>query len=448
MSMLSQNLKKTIQNMHTIPWKLYLSVLLTHLLPTIYVTIRIYFLGDLPSDWGVNIASQLVWISLVLEVIQEGLILPLFYIIGKTSKDRNETINKVKTGLLITIGIHVLILAIVGIFTPAFVRAMAQNPALQDATVVYIRLELISLLIQSVFKFLFILFIIYDQRVTIYLLLLVQMIGTVILDTFFVSSFSFSLNLGVNGIAYSNIIIYSLLVGMSIYRAIRTFKLTKKDWRVHTSFTWLKEWGRVGGYSAMDSFIRNLFYMVFIIRMMNIIAEQGTYWVANGFIWSWLLLLVYPLTDIIKQKIATTLPEKLKGFLNPYYLFSTIIVLLWFLTMPGWMWFITKVLNAAEPQTVFRLVLLLLPAYISFVYNTVADALFYAIGKTESLAIQTILTNISVYGIAFILFITGNFIPTLYSIAILFSIGIVIDGILTFILLRYYIRKYEMNSTH
>ncbi|MBN2157727.1 MAG: hypothetical protein JW776_16890 [Candidatus Lokiarchaeota archaeon] len=71
--------------------------------------------------------------------------------------------------------------------------------------------------------------------------------------------------------------------------------------------------------------------------------------------------------------------------------------------------------------------LLLLPAYISFVYNTVADALFYAIGKTESLAIQTIVTNISVYGTAFVLFITGNFIPTVYSIAILFSIGIIID---------------------
>ncbi|MBN2157285.1 MAG: hypothetical protein JW776_14665 [Candidatus Lokiarchaeota archaeon] len=64
---------------------------------------------------------------------------------------------------------------------------------------------------------------------------------------------------------------------MSIYRAIRTFKLTKKDWRPKTSYKWLKEWGRVGGYSAMDSFIRNLFYLLFVIRMMNVIAEQGTY---------------------------------------------------------------------------------------------------------------------------------------------------------------------------
>ncbi|TFG16518.1 MAG: hypothetical protein EU530_11740, partial [Promethearchaeota archaeon] len=325
--MSGSRLFSVFQDLKTIPWKLYISLLLTNVLPTIYITVRIYFLGDLPTDWGFNIASQLVWISLVLEVVQEGLILPLFYIIGKTAQNREQTINKVKTGLIITIGIHALILAVIGIFTPFFVKAMAQDIALLNATVVYIRLELIALLLQSVYRFLFILFILYDRRTTIYLLLLVQMVGTVLLDTFFISSFSFSLNLGVNGVAYSNILIYSLLAGMSIFRMIQVFKPTKHELRKKSTFTWMKEWGRVGGYSAVDSFIRNLFYMLFVIRMMNVIAEQGTYWVANGFIWSWLMLPVYPLTDIIKQKIATTLPEKLRGILNPYYLLSTFLII-------------------------------------------------------------------------------------------------------------------------
>ncbi|MBN2157286.1 MAG: hypothetical protein JW776_14670 [Candidatus Lokiarchaeota archaeon] len=66
------------QSSRAIPWNSYLSAVLIHHLRKIYVTICIYFLGDLPGNWGVNIASQLVWISLVLEVIQEGFILPLF----------------------------------------------------------------------------------------------------------------------------------------------------------------------------------------------------------------------------------------------------------------------------------------------------------------------------------------------------------------------------------
>ncbi|QEE17192.1 MATE family Na+-driven efflux transporter [Promethearchaeum syntrophicum] len=449
--MKNKNLKEKspiLSSVKNLPWKLYLSVFLTNLLPTLYLTLRIYFLGDLPNAWGVNIASQLVWISLILEVIQEGLILPLFYIIGKTVQNRQETINKVKSGLIFTVCIHLLILIIVGIFAKFFVELMAQDPLLIASTIEYIRLELIALLLRSIFKFMFILFILYSKRKTIYILLIVQMVCSVLLDTLFISSLPVSLNLGVNGIAFSNIITFFILVIITIRSTLKEFDIKKHELREKTNYTWFKEWGKVGGYSAVDSFIRNLFYMIFIIRMMNVIAEQGTYWVANNFIWTWLLLPVYPLTDIVKQSIATTSPKKLTGIMKPYYLVCTGVIFLWGITMPGWSWFFSTVLNVDNAQVVFRLVVILLPAYISFVYNTVADALFYAIGKTESLAIQTIITNVVVYGTAFVLFQMNIFVPTLDSIAILFSIGIVVDTILTFILLKYYIDKYEETVKH
>ena len=83
-------------------WKLYFALLLTAVLPTIYTTVRINYLGDLPGDWGFNIASQLAWVNLMLEVVQEALILPLFYCIGITITNREETINRVRTCLLYT----------------------------------------------------------------------------------------------------------------------------------------------------------------------------------------------------------------------------------------------------------------------------------------------------------------------------------------------------------
>ena len=39
-------------------WRLYLSLAARALLPTIYSSLRLSLLGDLPSDQGVNIASQ------------------------------------------------------------------------------------------------------------------------------------------------------------------------------------------------------------------------------------------------------------------------------------------------------------------------------------------------------------------------------------------------------
>ena len=87
-------------------WKLYFALLLTAV--RIYTTVRINYLGDLPGDWGFNIASQLAWVNLMLEVVQEALILPLFYCIGITITNREETINRVRTGMAVTLGLYAL----------------------------------------------------------------------------------------------------------------------------------------------------------------------------------------------------------------------------------------------------------------------------------------------------------------------------------------------------
>ena len=83
-------------------WKLYLNLLVTAVLPIVYTTVRINFLGDLPGDWGFNIASQLAWVSsnLMLEVIQEACkkSCPLNFnahCIGITIANKEQTINRV-----------------------------------------------------------------------------------------------------------------------------------------------------------------------------------------------------------------------------------------------------------------------------------------------------------------------------------------------------------------
>ena len=39
-------------------WKLYLALLVTAVLPTVYTTVRINFLGDLLGDWGFSGSIQ------------------------------------------------------------------------------------------------------------------------------------------------------------------------------------------------------------------------------------------------------------------------------------------------------------------------------------------------------------------------------------------------------
>jgi hypothetical protein len=53
----------------------------------------------------------------------------------------------------------------------------------------------------------------------------------------------------------------------------------------------------------------------------------------------------------------------------------------------------------------------------------------------EYLAYQAIITNGTVHVFAFLLYVTGIWVPTFEGVMVLFSIGIVVDSILTVVFL-------------
>ena len=74
--------------------------------------------------------------------------------------------------------------------------------------------------------------------------------------------------------------------------------------------------------------------------------------------------------------------------------------------------------------------ILIIP-YMLLALNLVTDAIFYGVGKTKYMAYQAILTNGTVYVIAFVSYLAKLWTPTFTSILVLFSIGILVDSILT-----------------
>ena len=74
---------------------------------------------------------------------------------------------------------------------------------------------------------------------------------------------------------------------------------------------------------------------------------------------------------------------------------------------------------------------ILIAPYILLALNLVTDSVFYGVGKTQYQAYQAIITNGTVYAIAFIAYLTDLWTPTFNTVLILFGIGIVVDSILT-----------------
>ncbi len=137
-------LKKIITSFKSINHKLFISLLIIGLVPTIYTTLRVFYLGNLPGDYSYSIAGQLSWVSLIYEVINEAIILPLFYFVGKVVFDKKELTNRIKTGLLVTLLIYLVLSLLIIIFIKPLLVLMAIDASIIDASITYIRLETIA----------------------------------------------------------------------------------------------------------------------------------------------------------------------------------------------------------------------------------------------------------------------------------------------------------------
>ncbi len=421
---------------------MFLALLLMGLIPTVYTTIRIFFLGQLPGEWGFNIASQLSWVNLLYEVLQEAIILPLFFFIGKSLNNKTELQNRTRTGLIFTGSIYGLLSLLIIIFAIPLIQFMAQDTALIDETATYIRLETVATIFMTLVKFLLVVLVTMNKEKYLYIVLGTQMILSIFLDTFLVSNLNISLNVGVNGIAFSNIIVNVILLVLVFFILKREgINLAGKE---KLSFSWIKDLTKVGGISGLESLVRNIAFMLMIIRMVNVVGEQGTFWLANNFIWGWLLLPVIQLGELVKRDCGEN-ENAVKDKSLGYFAITFIIVILWMVSIPLWKPFLRDVLQLSNYQNIYYIVLISLTFYVLFAFNNVIDSIFYGIGKTKYMLFQSVVINAIFYGTAYILYATGIYEPTLTKIALMFAGGIAFDSLLTYGIFIWMLKKRKIN---
>lgn len=410
--------------------KLWLVLILSSLVPLVYTTTRIHFIGSMPDSWAFSIAAQVAWLNIGYEVINEALLLPLAFILGQVIMTK-EAFQK---RAAVSLGVVVLTYAIVTVFvlalTPQLVSAMQQQENLLVQTIEYIRLESIAIFVSSAYLFFNLALLLHNKQKALYSLLVIQTLLTILCDTLLVSQLSMSLQLGVTGIAITNIVVNSILVVVS-YKllSLNGYSLFLRK-ETFSNNEWLKEWFKIGIRSGLESFVRNTAFVVMILQLMNQLQQAGTFWVANGFIWGWLLLPVLTLGQLVKQDAATNSGLTTQK-VNRYLIVTCGIFLIWFVSAPLWEGFIHNVMGVGNAKEVVNLVYLMVGFYVIFALNNVIDSYFYGIGRTDLMLYQSLAVNTLFYGTAFALYQFGWFVPSLERVAIMFGLGITFDAVLT-----------------
>ncbi len=436
---MTDKIKSSLKNIN---FKQFWALIILGLCPTVYTTVRVFFLGQLPGDWSFSIAGQLSWVNLIYEVISEAIIFPLFFFIGKVKNDKKAFSNRMRTGMLVSLGTYAVLSVIIFIFAEQLLALMATDESILTASASYIRIESVANVFSILAQFALVALVSVNKSRYLYILTGARLILSLALDTFLVSTLPVSFNFGVNGIGYSNIITNLVLLVVSLYllhkEDIKVFAREKLD------FGWLKEFVKIGGISGVESLVRNVAYMVMVARMVNVVGEQGTYWVANNFIWGWLLLPILQLGELIKEETAESEDNVRKNTIG-YFIITAAAVVLWCVSIPAWKPFMTHILQFSDVDKLFDLVLILLGFYVLYAFQNIFDATFYGLGKTNYMLFESVVTNTVYYGAAFILYVTGVWTPTLIGIALLFGIGNAFDTVVSLGAYIYLLKKRKIN---
>lgn len=426
-----------------IDYRMFSALLIFGIVPTLYTTVRIFLIGQLPNTYSFSIAGQLQWVSVLYEILQETIILPLFFFIGAVVLNKEQLINRIKTALIFTILVYFTLSLLIFVFARPLVLFMAQDQSIINETVKFIRLQTIAEIFMTSVKFILVVLVVIKRDKNIYLVLLMQLLLTVFFDVLLYSTLPLSLNAGIYGIPISNIIVNVILFGFALWllkkNDINLFKKSKLD------FKWFPILYKVGGLSALETLVRNVAFILMVVRMVNMVGEQGTFWVANNFIWGWLLLPVIQLGELIKSNCGEEKLEAVKSKSLGYFTITLFIVIIWAISIPLWKPFMRDVLQFEGYLDVYRIAIISLGFYVLFAFNNVIDNIFYGLGRTDYMLYQSLIVNTLFYGILFILFKVDIYQPNLILIALMFALGIAIDAFITVIIFIWMLKKKKID---
>lgn len=418
-------------------WRLFLLIFLYMALPQFYRSYSVYLIGNaIPDTNALATIAQWQFIELLLEVVQETFVLAIFFFVGTGIQNKQGPIYQIRTSLTIILLFSVGLSITLFTLSPHFVALIGTPDAIRDATSTFLKIKTAGIPIFLLTAASVIIVETVNRKRLIFTLAIMQVIYRFVLDSLFYGGYFFSLGIGILGVAWSDIL-SSLLLLITALILIKPFAFDKL--KSLKSFFTFKDWRsyvKVGAWSGLDSLVRNFAYFFMIVKLLNLLGANsiGGYYLAMHIFWSFLLVPILALSESAKVLIANNSANinKVRSLWYSSLIIGSLIVVNWLIFLPFW-GRLAGFLNSNQEVVDFSIKamgILIFP-YILFALNAITDSIFYGVGKTQYQAYQSIITNGTVYVIAFIAYLASLWLPTFTSILILFGIGILVDSLLT-----------------
>ncbi len=417
-------IKRVFLQLKKFNWSLWIALCVLALFPSLYQTIRTSLASIHASSEGIDIIGQMEWYDLIDETVKAFLVVPLYSLLNKIRNENQENLSMAVFKTMVIVFFSYFIFSLGTFFYGAYlIRFM--NPGEVDIAAIsaYLGLETIAFMIGIIPSFFNVVFVVNKKAKNVYLFVVIHASMGVIADFMLIPT------LGVNGVACSNIItnvILSVLGFVILYleRLIRFSWFKKEDGKIITS------WIKVGFFSGAQQLIDNVIYALMIGRMVNMVANQGNYWVANNFIYGWLLIPVFSLSEIMK---ADEQDEYAKDRRLGYCFLVISFVIVWAISIPLWNPFLEHIEKLSNHDAIFLILLKLVPFYLAYSLATIPDSIFISRGKTYLNTINSLFVNFLYYGIWFALYLLKAIDFTMDIIILMFGFGMVFHLLISWI---------------
>ena len=412
------------------PINLFCSLMLLSLIPFLYTLVRTNLIADIPSTDGLGIAGHIEWFDIINETIQAFLIMPLYALLNKCIQDKQKFKERIFQAFIVANIIYLLFSLAVLIYCSHIVSTMVVGPTREVTR--YLELETIGFIIANIVSFVNVLFVVREKTLYIYTMVIFRTIFTVIGDLFLIPAF------GVNGIAYSNIMVNSVCVVLCLI-AVFSEQLFTVCFKFEKSF--VKDYLFIGFFSGFQILLDNIIYLFIVCKMVNAVSEQGNYWTANNIIWGFMLIPISALAQIIKKDCKDTLTAvKIKHY-------NTVIIvtfLAWLCFIPLLNPFLKNVMGIGNSESIKHILVILIPFYLAYNYTVLIDNILTGYGKTHYCFAISVIVNLVYYPVVYGLLLKGVFTPDITFICKMFGFGMVMHlgcSILCFLIYRYHAGK-------